>query len=63
MITRPMIVLDLFAPDEPEVQILDPMEAFFIDCQLEFDRLMRTDPIFREFMTRQEARFEQASRR
>jgi hypothetical protein len=63
VITRPMIVLDLFVPDESEATaIIDPMEAFFIDCQIEFDRLMRTDPIFREFMSRQMPRLNRAAR-
>lgn len=59
MIVRPTTVADIYAPEEPEIiAIIDPMEAFLVECQIEFDRLMREDTRFREFMTRQRARLE-----
>jgi len=49
-----MLVMDLLVPLTPEegLSYVDPMEAFLIDAQAEFDRLMDTDPQFREFIER-----------
>lgn len=53
MITRPMLVADVYAPEEPEtVTLYDPMQAFLDECEREYHRLMREDPKFRAFMSR-----------
>lgn len=61
-LVRAMLVMDLLVPLEPEegLTYLDPMEAFLIDAQAEFDRLMRDDPQFRSFIERTRDKFEKS---
>jgi hypothetical protein len=57
-----MLVMDLLVPLQPEegLTYLDPMEAFLADAEAEFDRLMKTDPKFREFVLRSQGNFAKA---